>query len=285
MRRRKTVSVIILMKSAKINDFISWKERYKMKIQILSDLHLEFLSPSQVDRIVGKIECVGDVLVLAGDVGNGMASYYHKFIEKMAAKFTKVFVVAGNHEYYGNDIEITNQKIRSVCDCLENVSFLCSTWEDYGGLRWIGTTLWSHVLETTRCFTNDIRYIQNMPISKYNQHHHEAVQFLSEALEISKDKPCVVMTHYLPSMELIHKKYRSKENEPYNQWFASSLDSLIQTHTHHVPLWFYGHTHDPSHRKLFDTEMVCNPIGYEGENKHPNWNFVVELDHSSVSSS
>lgn len=248
--------------------------RYKMKIQILSDLHLEFLSPSQIDRIVANIDQVGDVLVLAGDIGNGMASHYQKFINQIATKFTKVFVVAGNHEYYGNDIETTNQKIQSVCDCLENVSFLCSTWEDYGGVRWIGTTLWSYVHETTKCFTNDIRYIQNMPISKYNERHHQAVQFLTNALKTFNDKQCVVITHYIPSMKLIHEKYRSKEDEPYNQWFASSLDNLIETHTNHLPLWIYGHTHDPSHKRLFDTDMVCNPIGYEGENKDPNWNFV-----------
>lgn len=254
-----------------------------MKIQILSDIHLEFLSPSQIDRLVGNIERVGDVLVLAGDIGNGMAPHYRKFIDRIATKFEKVFIVAGNHEYYGNDIDTTNQKIQSVCYGHKNVSFLCSQWEDYGGVRWIGTTLWSHVEETTKCFTNDIRYIQNMPLQKYNQRHQEAVQFLTEALEMSKEKPCIVVTHYLPSMELIHEKYKSKEEEPFNQWFASSLDHLIESHTQHVPLWIYGHTHDPSHRKFFETDMVCNPIGYEGENKRPNWNFVVEGSAASSS--
>ena len=252
-----------------------------MKIQILSDLHLEFLSPSQIDCLVGKIEHVGDVLVLAGDIGNGMASHYRKFIERMALLFTKVFVVAGNHEYYGNDIETTNQEIQSVCDSWKNVSFLCSKWEDYGGMRWIGTTLWSHVEETTKCFTNDIRYIQNMPMHKYNQRHQEAVQFLTETLEMSQEKPCIVITHYLPSMTLIHEKYKNHEDEPFNQWFASALDPLIESHTQHLPLWIYGHTHDPSYTRLFETDMVGNPIGYEGENKSPNWNFIVEYGRST----
>lgn len=265
--------------------YIEEEDIKKMKIQVLSDLHLEFLSPSQIGRIVRNIEKVGDVLVLAGDIGNGMASHYQKFIGKMAVKFEKVFVVAGNHEYYGNDIETTNQKIQSICDGLDNVSFLCSQWEDYGGLRWIGTTLWSHVEDTTKCFTNDIRYIQNMPIQKYNQRHIQSVQFLTDALITSQDKPCVVITHYLPSMEVIHEKYRNKEEDPYNQWFASSLDHLIETHTKHLPFWIYGHTHDPSHKILFQTEMVCNPMGYEGENKHPNLNLVVEWNQPFVSSS
>lgn len=251
-----------------------------MKIQVISDLHLEFLSPSQVQQLTKKIGTRGDVLVLAGDIGNGMASHYRNFLEKMSVQFEKVFVVAGNHEYYGNDIDTTNDKIRSICGKMENVSFLCSSWEDYGGVRWIGTTLWSHVEEDTQCFTNDIRYIQNMPIQTYNQRHKEGVAFLTSALEDAGDKPCVVITHYLPSMALIHERYKTTDDEPFNQWFASSLDPLIGSHTHHLPLWIYGHTHDPSRKRMFQTDMVCNPLGYEGENKHPDLDLIVELSVS-----
>lgn len=254
----------------------------KMKIQVLSDLHLEFLSPSQVRRLVEKIVPVGDVLVLAGDIGDGTAPHYEEFLKEMANRFDKVFVVAGNHEYYGNEMETTQQKMGSVCGGLGNVSFLCSAWEDYGGFRWIGTTLWSCVEDgTTKCFTNDIRRIPNMSLSLYKECHEEDVRFLTCALEASRDKPCVVITHYLPSKKLIHEKYQNPMDEPYNQWFASSLDHLIGDHTEHIPLWIYGHTHEPRHTRLFQTEMVCNPVGYEGENRHPDWGFVVEC-HSAT---
>lgn len=247
-----------------------------MKIQILSDLHLEFLSPSQMDRIVHSIEPRGDVLALVGDIGNAMEDHYSYFLAQMATLFPKVFVVAGNHEYYGNDIETTNNTIRTICSMFSNVSFLCSSWEDYGGFRWIGTTLWSYVKETTKCFTNDIRYIQNMPLKNYNLRHRDAVEFLTTTLEASLDQSCIVMTHYLPSMSLINAKYKTIEDEPFNQWFASSLDHLIEGHTNHLPLWIYGHTHDASQTRMFQTEMVCNPLGYEGENSYPNFNLIVE---------
>jgi len=246
-----------------------------MKIQIISDLHLEFLSPPQIDNLVGKIKTCGDVLVLAGDIGNGKLKHYQLFLEEMSRKFTKVFVVAGNHEYYGNGIDDTDQHIKSVCENMENVSFLCSSWEDYGGFRWIGTTLWSNVSNTAKCFTNDVLRIKNLPIEKYNEFHKEAVNFLSST--ITDEKQCIVITHYLPSMELIHEKYRNEKENVYNQWFASSLDDLIQKNIDNLPMWIYGHTHDFSHIKLFNTEMVCNPYGYKGENKNPNLNYVVEL--------
>lgn len=248
-----------------------------MKIQIISDLHLEFLSSSQINKMIDRIHVYGDVLVLAGDIGNGVSTHYKYFLEKIAQKFIKVFLVAGNHEYYGNDISITNQTIQSVCDNLDNVSFLCSSWEDYNGFRWIGTTLWSQVDVLSTCSTNDIRYIKNMPIQTYNERHSEAVNFLRNTLQDANDTPCIVITHYIPSMELIHPKYKTQTENPYNQWFASSLDSLIKQHTTHTPLWIYGHTHDFSHVRMFQTEMVCNPYGYKGENTNPKLDFTITL--------
>lgn len=250
-----------------------------MKIQILSDLHLEFLSPSQVQTVIDRIQPTGDVLVLAGDIGNGREEHYQHFLVTMASRFPKVFVVAGNHEYYGNDMELTKQTIHSLCTTLDNVSFLDSSWEDYGGIRWIGTTLWSHVHEKTKCFTNDIRRIQNFSLAKYNQQHDQSVQFLHHILQEARHQQCIVITHYLPSMELIHDKYKQDvEEQSFNQWFATPLDDLLETHSSHIPLWIYGHTHDASQKMLFQTSMVCNPLGYEGENKNPDWNVVFELD-------
>jgi hypothetical protein len=231
-------------------------------------------------RMSDQVEVKGDVLVLAGDIGNGVAPHYKNFIWSMAQKFPKVFVVAGNHEYYGNDIDTTNRAISTACQPFENVSFLCSSWEDYKGFRWVGTTLWSRVCQT-KYSTNDVRCIQNMSLDRYNQCHTEAVGFLTNILETSLDKQCIVATHYLPSMELIHPKYRTGDDNHYNEWFASPLDHMIGQHTYHVPLWIYGHTHDFSHTRMFETEMVCNPYGYDGEIRNPNLNYTINIEDTT----
>lgn len=245
-----------------------------MHVQILSDLHLEFLSPKRIKNLLASIKPVGTVLVLAGDIGT--PAQYHQVLETVAPLFEKIFVVLGNHEYYKQkDMMSVHQTIQSICDQWHNVSFLSSSYEHYHNYRWIGTTLWSKI-DTPLYHTNDTRLIKGMDIAIYNQLYQESVDFLTETLETSD--PCIVITHYLPSEQLIHEKYKS---DPYNQWFASSLDDLIEKHTHHLPLWIYGHTHDPSDKILFKTRMVCNPFGYENENKKPNLQYIVSVENNS----
>jgi predicted phosphodiesterase len=246
-----------------------------MKIQILSDLHLEFLSPRQTQALLSQVQPRGDVLVLAGDIGD-MGDSHQAFLRSMSALFPKVFVVAGNHEYYGSDMTGRDQQLGTFCSDLGNVSFLGSRTEDYGGFRWVGTTLWSHVDPGNHRTINDTRLIKGMTIPRYNQLHQEAVAFLAQAL--TDPHPTIVITHHLPSMELVHPRYQTAEHLPYNQWFASSsLDRVLENATHHVPLWIYGHTHTFSDRVLHQTRMVCNPYGYEQENDHPDLNYVVSL--------
>lgn len=241
-----------------------------MRIQIISDLHLEFLSPTRIKNLLQSIQPVGTVLVLAGDIGT--ASQYQQVLDTLAPLFEKVFVVIGNHEYYGGDMMSVQDTIQTTCDQWQNVSLLSSSYENYGNYRWIGTTLWTNIDSTFHKRTNDTRLIKGMDVSTYNQLHQDAVDFLTDALETPD--PCIVITHHLPSEKLIHEKYKS---DPYNQWFASSLDDLIEKHTNHMPLWIYGHTHDFSDKVLFKTRMVCNPFGYENENKHPNLQYTLYL--------
>ena len=84
-----------------------------MRLHVLSDLHLEhapFTAP-QVDA---------DVVVLAGDIAPGTAG-----IEWMRSRFDgrPVLYVAGNHEFYGQDLPGLTGRMRdaaaggSTCTC------------------------------------------------------------------------------------------------------------------------------------------------------------------------
>ena len=79
-----------------------------MKIQLASDLHLEFLQRDfPGDRLITP-HPDADVLVLAGDIASGTQA-----IDLFVDWPVPVIYVAGNHESYGKDINELESALRS----------------------------------------------------------------------------------------------------------------------------------------------------------------------------
>ena len=74
-----------------------------MKIQYASDLHLEFGANSAILR-EHPMQPVGDILVLAGDIGylGDDSLTKHPFWDWASDNFREVIVIPGNHELYRN---------------------------------------------------------------------------------------------------------------------------------------------------------------------------------------
>ena len=121
-----------------------------MKINLVSDLHLEFGYQS----LPG-----GDVLILAGDVAEARSIQKHhhstkivsdvpdehyrcsEFFYHECAKYKKVFYVMGNHEHYHNKFWKTYDDIKSMMP--SNVTLLENQHEVYEGICFVGATLWT----------------------------------------------------------------------------------------------------------------------------------------------
>ena len=230
------------------------------RIQYVSDIHLEFHK-----NMYPKIKAVAPILCLAGDIGYPNMSNYKNFLTHLNSNhaFQKIFLIAGNHEYYNQNqsIEETNSCIQKIVHDLPKISFLNNKSEFYDGYLFVGSTLWSKVHESDRKI-NDFFRIQGMNIDKYNSLHNTALSFFKKEINENRDKKIVVLTHHLPSYSLIHEKY--KHYSEYNQYFASSCDELI---TSPIVTWIYGHTHHSSKSVINGVQVVCNPIGYQRENK------------------
>lgn len=108
-----------------------------MKIQLASDLHLEFL---QRDFPGERLICPAheaDLLVLAGDIANGTDA-----ISLFKDWPVPVLYVAGNHEFYHRSFEITRTALRHAAAGTA-VHFLDNDVVDFGGVRFLGCTLWT----------------------------------------------------------------------------------------------------------------------------------------------
>lgn len=185
-----------------------------MKIQYISDIHLEFLNQNEYEKLLNKINIVGDVCILAGDIGNPYYHNYENFLRFINYRFEKTFLIAGNHEYYKNSIIQTKADIKNMVNDFQNISFLDNSFEEYNGFRFIGTTQWTEITDPTYKI-NDLEYINKFSIKDYNNLFYESRNFLEYAIAPNS----IIITHHLPIYELTDKKYRNETNDKYNQWF------------------------------------------------------------------
>jgi hypothetical protein len=73
------------------------------RVQNLSDLHLEVGQ----QYATFTFPATAPFLLLAGDIGR-LIDYdaYRSFLELQVARYKKVFLVLGNHEFYGAELPI-----------------------------------------------------------------------------------------------------------------------------------------------------------------------------------
>jgi len=238
-----------------------------MLLRYISDIHIEFMNPTEVHKLIKQFTAISDeILILAGDIGNPFHSHYQQFLDHINKTFRKTFLISGNHEYYshGRTVAETNSQIRTIVTRFPNISFLENSSETFEGSHFIGTTLWSDVRDAI-VRINDTKRIFGITQEVYQEHHIACRSFLEQALKTSTSTNTIVITHHMPSYDLIQPQYRSGSMEPYNAWFATDLNELIEANKHHIKCWIYGHTHTVSEQMIQGVPMLCNPVGYPGE--------------------
>ncbi len=103
-----------------------------MRLQVLSDLHLEVCGFTPV-------EAAADVVVLAGDVHQGTRG-----LEWAAQAFAgrAIVHIPGNHEYYDGEFAAVRQAMRSRARQL-GIVHLDDAAAVVNGVRFVGATLWA----------------------------------------------------------------------------------------------------------------------------------------------
>jgi len=254
-------------------------------LQICSDLHVEFHQFDSSTAVTPK----APYLALLGDIGVvADEPVYQNFLLSEAKKFKKVFVIAGNHEYYKNDLEQTESTISKICESHPNLVFLNKTSLLVDGVRILGATLWGKIDPKDkqlfeRCIS-DYRYIMKQnsdntelipyTIEDTNTIHDDHVNFLREEIEKAKQnsEPVIVFTHHAPST-------RYGCNHPEEPSFLSfSCSELSEFFGPPVKAWCYGHTHWFKDLTIKGTRVVSNPKGYVYEHMMYDSSFVVSVD-------
>ncbi len=85
----------------------------------------------------------------------------------------------------------------------------------------------------------------------------------------------IIVTHHCPSFQSVHENYKkSYGTDLYlvNYGFSSHLDDTVEKSG--AKYWVCGHTHWKHSYKIGETEVICNPLGYPGENEGYPENYV-----------
>ncbi len=271
-----------------------------MKIQLLSDLHLETNPHYQPRPAPGA-----QLLVLAGDVGSyqkGSRLPGDDFgLERFAPALgwpVPVLYVPGNHEYDNLEFGPTHERLRATCERL-GITWLEREVRVFGDVRFVGTTLWTdfdalaHVPgepapELTRvlklrhkAFRAANFYLSKMAATQAGE------PFLAEAwrelglqcqtwLRAALDDPfpgtTVVVTHFAPSLRSADPRYGLV---PGTAGFCNSLDDLLPK----AKVWLHGHLHCQQDYVERGCRVVANTLGYasKGEQEGFRDEFVIDL--------
>ena len=268
-----------------------------MKLQLLSDLHLE-----AHPHWVAKSAKDADLLVLAGDIGSYQPGSLLTDTDFGLGQFsprngwpTPVLFVPGNHEYDGMDFDAAHLRLRETCDrlgliWLERESVVLS------GVRFVGTTLWTD-FDALAPTAADIPTVKGTasaanPLAQMLKSRDKAFRaanyylrktlttrkgepwlaeslreqallcqsWLREALEQPFAGTTVVVTHFAPSLRSADPRYGLT---PGTAGFCNSLDDMLPL----AQWWLHGHLHATSDYTAQGCRVIANPLGYARKNE------------------
>jgi hypothetical protein len=167
-----------------------------LSIQLASDLHLEFKGVPDKNP---SIPVNSKILALLGDIGNPTLTSYKEFLLLQSSRFEYVFVIAGNHEYYGLDVTRAKQLIRNICSTCDNLifldrnSFVYNVPDSNKTIKFLGCTLWTNVPAKEKSIIqeclNDYRNISNgdkkISVQDTVRWHREETEWLEQEIDQS----------------------------------------------------------------------------------------------------
>lgn len=260
-----------------------------MKIQLLSDLHLE-VHPHWVPTPAPG----ADLLVLAGDIGSYQPGSLLLDDDFGLTRFSPrhgwpvpVLFVPGNHEYDMLDFDEAHARLRATCERLGIVWLEREVLLWPGNIRFVGTTLWTDFdalapadNRSGNALTQQLKardkasraanyYLKKTGATRCGQPllapavREQALvcqAWLRNALTEPFAGRTVVVTHFAPSLMSADPRYGLT---PGTAGFCNALDDLLPQ----AQLWLHGHLHAPSQYLKNGCRVIANPLGYARKNE------------------
>ena len=236
-----------------------------MKIQLASDLHLEYLQRNfPGERLIAPAPGA-DLLVLAGDIAGGVQA-----IGLFKDWPVPVLYVPGNHEFYEQSFEQARMNLRQAAEgtCIR---LLDDDAARFGSVRFLGATMWTDYLMASELSRSQLMKNAGQKLKDHQvirtetglftadralALHQQSRNWLARELAAPFEGKTVVITHHAPHALSVHPRFAG---DPMNATFISGgLDDLIAK----ADLWLHGHVHDNFDYTFAGCRVVANPRGY-----------------------
>jgi Icc-related predicted phosphoesterase len=271
-----------------------------MKLQIVSDLHLEF----------GDIEIpnVGtDLLILSGDITVAadlespramVTENTNKLFNQVCRDFKNVIYVLGNHEHYHGNFAFSTEILTRHLSHFPNLHILDTSSVVIDDIVFVGGTLWTDFKRNDPIVKWDAARMMNDYRSVYNgevtiggssckfipedalMYHNNMLayidaMYIKETWSPESPRKMVVVGHHAPSFQSISGRY---VGDRLNGAYASDLTDFIVDRPM-IKLWTHGHVHTTSDYMINSCRIVANPRGYYGYEENPQFDpgKVIEI--------
>jgi hypothetical protein len=270
-----------------------------MKIQLLSDLHLES-HPNFVARPAPQAQ----MLVLAGDIGSYQAGSRLQGEDFGLERFSPlrgwpmpVLYVPGNHEYDNLDFDETHARLRDTCERL-GITWLEREARAIDGIRFVGTTLWADfdalvtdedrqhpaivVRKREKAYRAANFYLQKAATTRRGQlwladgWREEALAcraWLEKVLLTPHDGATVVVTHFAPSLRSADPRYGVT---PGTAGFCNAMDEWLAR----ADWWLHGHLHCQQDYVERGCRVLANTLGYRSKGEQEGFREQLVIDLS-----
>lgn len=259
-----------------------------LKIQCVSDLHLEFPQNRQYLQD-HPLQVTGDILLIAGDSAyldlpdSDLDTYgSYSFWDWASRHYQQVIVCLGNHDFYAH-YDLSTMPDGYCRQIRHNVHAYYNSVVSIGDIDIIISTLWSKI-EPCDAFLTE-RNVSDFYRIKYNGHrltaedfnreHARCLQFIQQAVVESKARTKIVLTHHVPTHLCTAQEFCGST---ISGAFTVELGEYIVDSG--IDYWIYGHSHRNIDAQISGTRILSNQLGYisHGEHQHNGFDPARHID-------
>ena len=264
-----------------MSDIAKSKAEQSLKIQFVSDLHLEF-PDNRAWLVAHPLEVTGDILLIAGDTAyldlpdSGRETYKaYDFWDWASRNYKQVIVCLGNHDFYGY-YDLATMPDGYCLDIRPNVKAYYNSVVHLPDVDIIVSTLWSFIepdidfiVERSVSDFYRIKYEgHRLNAQNFNAEHERCLAFIKQSVTESQAKTKIVLTHHVPTQLCTVDEFKGST---INGAFTVELGDYIADSG--IDYWIYGHSHRNMDAKIGKTQIISNQFGYLSHGEPQNNGF------------